>query len=1128
MTLGCQQVSTKTSSVLRSFDGCFFNQGSIQLEDQIYLCQEISGKFADTVKSCLVNMYEIYSYDLTEECQDSFRKDILDVSFEIIESQASEIESTKSSELGIKKVKENDISALYSNINYWYGSIVRDLMSLNDNTERDQLTSQISKLESKVWNQVNHAHQSEFSLGNDGTSGDRKSNYSLVVASQAFEKLAHPELVVKFSTIALESLEERIALLTSINDFICLIDKCYVNKLTESKLANEIKILSKLGSNDLGTLKSDDPDLSKFIQSITNNHSKLTDSLLKSSPGFGLTGLGVSSWDQVKAINLEKIPDYLKGWVSFIQTQEFRYEAYQKTGLFSSRPANIIAFDLSKETFNKISSFTKKITDDLDSKIKGIEQVKNNHLSQLIDRLNDQETLRILDLDAKGKQFDFGILSAELDSLKESIIDDSERFSKYLNQITRMKDNDASIFNNEKLKINSQAVLSLSGQNSKFNGTSTNVGDIAVSEGIIASESGAGIVHLQVSGNWSPTCALEKSGMRKGNSPTLVGPEGYQINFSGESAEIVSKSKTKSITNYEDANFSVSLCLSANGEILGNGPSAKACANYTKGQRKESTESESKTDQTSFRNVASFASGLHLPDTPYPNAPAGSLLAVISNSDTKSIESAKSIQVVGRQASIILEQREKLYLVVNDCNEGQESVSQKLNVDVSSSVPASQLAEQFLGAMLNAIKTTESDFSKNALKLFETGYATPGDLNLLKSNLIAELAIEKPENDSVSFNSLMSLYNNWVDQWVNQIERKIEIIRLEQQLTRLAFDLDRLDVRTQFIEKRSSLKDQLIQMTLSNYDLHIIGRHLSKTISYANDIFLPVIHIHFPDLLSNISGEDIDNLRNISIYSDILTLSETFYKVIDQINSEVSSENSYLFTNPQPSIIGMNIPDPIFYEGGIYKDAKSPTAPMALSVGFWGMLEKIAAGDVSKDDSIEFTIKPSDLYRPDLSSDTLNCIDTDVVVDSMVLAFGLVDDEIDSRLSNLRNRHSLTLSVGPVLQQVRNNELSTYELGSFDGRNLGQFKTGLRFYDYDQPNFELFFTDNAPHSGSMQGLPPFTDFSFERINSLSKVIKNSCGASLNCAPLSSIQNVFVLFKVKTTTDFRANSIAACQ
>lgn len=1123
---GCQKKGIEASKLREIPPECFFTQASIQLDDQLSLCKSVSGKNPDSVRLCLKNLYDLFAFDLPNQCRASYHDDLTQTTYKLLENstQYLSIESTPKEPLDLQN--NANLLGFFHNVDFWSNSFVKDLTLTHEDTSR--LNDQTNQLITNLWIQVTKLPTRESDSDENETSHlPTPVEHSLLVASLAMDTLSDPSLALKFSEIALAPLDERIAMVSLIQDFICRKEKCYKLRRHKTYLSETLKALFLSATDSSLEIYPSKSPFSYFLKSLHSNRDKYRTFLLEN--------LNISrqtkhiSWQKLLKTDLEEIPSNLKSWVSFIQTQKSRYDSFRTDGLYSSYSTNFLAFDLRKETLYRINNSTDDIIQGLDAQIKEREHTKIAYLEKVLEELDEKKVTELLKIEQKKLEFEFGNLSEELDSLKKSLLDDSERFSIYLSQIDQMRSSKGSIFNREKITLGGKLTFSLSGSEAKFNGKRKAIKDLAALKTTGTDQNKPQIINLDTSGFWSPRCALLQSDLRFGptSSFPLVGPEGYQLHYNGENAELQSKTRTKSVTHYQDQNFSVSACLGAEGKILGNGLSANLCANYTNGKREEDSNTDLKATQTSFRNLSAFTSGLHLENTPLKSAPAGSLLAVITKDANQSIDSIDSIQVVGRKTSLILEPGEALYLVINDCEDTQSSDVHRLSIDAFSFLPSSFLAEDIFQKMLTAMKAKESEFSKMAQSLFDQGYATQNELNLLKSNLVASLSTIAPEISNQEFQSLNNLYHYWVDLWVLQIERKIQIIQLERQLERIAFKIDQNATEIEAFHKKPPLKHQIIQSILSNYDLYTLGDQLTRSLKYANRIIIPVIQMHFESLFEGMEGEDVEALRTQTIESNTLALSKSFLKVLKRVRDEVRFENSYLFENSQPSIIAYKIPRLEAFEEGI-ADEDSPSAPLPIAAQFWRKLHDIAKETTSHSEDLTFQIEPKDLYRPDLSGDSLSCVDTNIVVDSMVVALGIFDHDMDIRLHNLRNRHAIDLEVGPYIQQVMADEILTYELVHFNMSPLGQYKVGLRFFDSDRPDFESFFYPNAPHAHALYGLSPFSDYRFSNLSALSGVIKENCETSLNCVPLASIQKAYLLFKVKTRTDLLAHSIESCQ
>ena len=537
---------------------------------------------------------------------------------------------------------------------------------------------------------------------------------------------------------------------------------------------------------------------------------------------------------------------------------------------------------------------------------------------------------------------------------------------------------------------------------------------------------------------------------------------------------------------------------------------------------------------SSLRNTANFAKGMRLPSTPFPNAPAGSLLAVITKAGEDKISTAVNKQVVSGRTSIMLGAGETLHLVVNDCSD-QEASAETLKVKIETATPVSAIAQNYLDVMLTTMQDLDNDFIKGATELILSGYSTPSELNNLRGLLKSTLALETPDNGSYHVAALNSMFDYWVDTWILQLERKAQMIQFDRKLEQIANRLDGIESSRSYQVKSKLVRETLLHHVLSNSDLQLLSRDFISSLDYANNILFPMILLHFPSLddghLSEVSGAGEYNLRDadsIPIFIEAKKAAEMFQQSLSSLISNVEQEQSYIFQNDQPTIVAMEVPRPDRFDETEQFNAQSPTASFAMASRIWSGLEEVITDPQSEQSTLSFEIRPKDLYRQDVSGDRLTCQQSNVIVESMLISFGLSGRDRADRIAATDTRHNVQLTMGSEMTVVSPEAPRRYELASFDDRPLGNFALGIRFYDNDIPSFRNQLTVNGPDWGAMQGMSPFTTYDVKNLNALRSVIKTQCDVSnLNCVEIDNLETMFIVFQMKATSAAPVNWLPAC-
>ncbi len=314
---------------------------------------------------------------------------------------------------------------------------------------------------------------------------------------------------------------------------------------------------------------------------------------------------------------------------------------------------NILDFNPSLATAKQIVSHSAFVAGKLKDRL---DEYKNQRVSVL--RLLAQN----VEVETQQLNFERNALSLQLaeavndlNSLESSLTEKNTRFAEYLAQIGNVKSNEHFSSYAKSQIDNGVEWFTIHAHNAPHNENDP----IQGARMITSSSSGNGgpstpeVVAITVNGNWSPTCALGKSEFASyADKQVEVGPEGYYISFAKGGAEIDSHTSSKREVRFSEESTRIDACLRASTPGSNVGVSGSSCASFAKGKRKEQIEDDSHSTISEDRYSASFSAGLRLPDTPFTQFPAGSLLAITLPEWASHSSDAVDIQVVDRSTTI--------------------------------------------------------------------------------------------------------------------------------------------------------------------------------------------------------------------------------------------------------------------------------------------------------------------------------------------------------------------------------------------------------------------------------------------------------------------------------------------
>ncbi len=284
------------------------------------------------------------------------------------------------------------------------------------------------------------------------------------------------------------------------------------------------------------------------------------------------------------------------------------------------------------------------------------------------------------------------------------------------------------------------------------------------------------ILNLDVKGKWSPTCALRRVKFAQLTeedilSPNgtvddlsaippgaLAGPEGFAIFYNGSTFQATtngyqtvsapsSKPKQIKICDYKEIEKAIKN-MDANPEFkYYPGPEwmkietikKKFCTDTKTVSYGVNSDTYNSNNGGEYRSTLSLASGLKLEKTPFPEAPAGSLLVVEMPHNEKNLSNIRRVHLVHSPSTTIINSYDSdFYFVVNDtmCDPSDQADSiNQLEIDVNAMISAKEVAKDLIQRMaytINHVRTMRSKF-------IERGEILPAESSSIRTEALLDL-----------------------------------------------------------------------------------------------------------------------------------------------------------------------------------------------------------------------------------------------------------------------------------------------------------------------------------------------------------------------------------------------------
>jgi hypothetical protein len=470
------------------------------------------------------------------------------------------------------------------------------------------------------------------------------------------------------------------------------------------------------------------------------------------------------------------------------------------------------------------------------------------------------------------------------------------------------------------------------------------------------------ILRLQVTGNWQPTCALQAqkesffggkiTGKDASGHPVDValvttGPAGYGVSISTGTAYATSHTfaKTESWTlSGICGSFFVSACTSLT-------------------ESRTTTDSRSTSHESSTK--AMFASGLRLPNTPFSDFPAGSLVAVmVDPSDSSKVLDAVVVQ--DPTTAITFPRAADVYLVVNDHDCGKAGPN-PLDLTAVRLRPSGDKAY----AIAQAMQTVWNTMQKEADGIVAQGILLPDQANGYRNSAWQNLRTEcsaklgQPCEPSQYPPVLYGFFQTWIDAKVVELERRVQHARNQRTMDQLVRDLRAIQDELDATERKGRLLKLAPMWSLQN--LNLANEHLKPwTDEYMKTIreqLLPLVGLRYPEALDGVIGADA--LLKYNWYNaDVATLSKTVKELGDGLLSNVQSRIA-LSSGPASAWAILRFPNP--------SSARLPGAwPVPGRTVQDGRETEIWKA-IDHHQPFSLTIAPEDLYQSGATDTLLPC-----------------------------------------------------------------------------------------------------------------------------------------------------------
>jgi hypothetical protein len=672
---------------------------------------------------------------------------------------------------------------------------------------------------------------------------------------------------------------------------------------------------------------------------------------------------------------------------SFVTAAAGRTTNYGQTGLFLDGSDDALSHTLRFEDWPDVKARVNDAVQGLEDEIGRYDAGRAGLAVDLLDEIELQQTQTSLDLRLQNLAADVQRLGRTMAELRLGGSIDAALFSqealKFEQKMRALQDAGTPLY-----PVNDRWLDPISGQAVySGNGSFANLSEVAVRDaaGALVHVSGGrgDVLNFAVSGKYSPTCAMRSLGGRfagvnlTGVEGALTGPEGFELVYSSGSFQAHSFSET----TQHRWSLSVEACGGLSTppvtEAIGFTAHVQVCAGYDYSYSRTTEDKNGWEDRSS----AGFSKGLRLPNTPFPNYPVGSLLAVAVAKDQQPTRSAiRSVQVVQPQGSIVLTEDVDVYLVVNDKACGDASGALNMRVTTLSR-PLSGSAARNLAEAMSAVVV---DLGAQWTTIISAGRILPDQMAGIR--LRAWEALRSSVEQGWQFSSyypeiVTGFFDAWLGYEIVKTERAVDLVGLNEDYRAKIMEMRVLDADLDAVDRRGRLHALFPVWTLANLDGNQLGAQTDYVALVATQQLHPFVRIRYPEALDGanltslaalVDGTSTNNWS--SPLDDVGTLVRNAVNSVMNYADYADSQANKTFTQV---VVRFPNPDVVRTFQPTYTDGH--TADPLRSKTVWDAIKGNRA--------VQVEIRPEDIYGQGNAEASLSCWAAAPVVGAMALYF---------------------------------------------------------------------------------------------------------------------------------------------
>lgn len=913
---------------------------------------------------------------------------------------------------------------------------------------------------------------------------------------------------------ALHGMTERLEQLSDGHDLGCRLRGCAASHLSTevSQLWRLVSVLpdaTALNTTLSASAKVSADWRATFTQ-VVSGHDALKRSI-EDALGLAPNSYVATAFDARTAESRPAVSDEL---FERVRNARQRIASYDTSGEFDPTLRNVLHTGMNSEKQAEINDVLDTSLANLTSAINTYEQGRNTLLTTYLEEMRaSREQERSLNT-LRQRLARMAQLETDLAGMRHNARIADARDSEFVRTFEQLASQPQVA--DYQVELRPAETVTVSALDSRFTGPEgvpptifDNVRTLAAKGWVRQAESGDVVrIDIDPAASWAPTCALRSPStlMRLPASAQFVpvnttgittGPEGFTVSLVNGGYNATAVASTTSSGTYDSLAVTGDVCAGVRAQastpglsLTGTGATvyaeARACVSGSHSGQWSDTTSDTSTDGQERRSMASFTTGLRLPNTPFPHLPVGSLLLVELQRGGTSRADIVQIHPLQRSTNTVLinNPASDLILVANDRQCGDVSAQAlTLTVRQTKRLGSGALAQVLLQAMAKA-KTSVEAAGQTAL---EEGHVNPATLASLRSNAVLTLETDCACTLASYPPHFQSLFNAWVDHEIASLSRHADILAAEREMSLLGIEIEGLGSDLSGQEAESRLLKLMPLWALRDMEGAELAGRTQEVAQVVNRYLFPIIHLRYPEVLDSLS-RNADATKEMAALTDgtDLTLTTTSgsttttetlsphwtrsrlatAKIVRSLvgrvktalaTARLGSDNS----TAQFPVLALSFPRPGAHEPGW--QSLYPMADELRSAKVWD--EMLSAQKAS------FTVLPEDLYGLN-GGEQMLCNQSAMVIRSMSLFISIPG--IASAADTLNGLPQIT----PVL--VNQSMAFTTKAGPEQYQQLNPKWLGTFVYPvFGEPHeAKTKFAQWRQSARKGNGLSPFTTFDF--------------------------------------------------